>query len=211
MPVLPHLRPTSPPHVAPYVPAATQHGNFMAYVLDETVQHAFRSRLLPDLQRATCNLIEGESDLKRALGRFMSVLADPPKHLAAFPMTNGNHHHHHHEENGQQDAMVVSKTEDADEDLTALRDEEMFPQINTMFVTNNDVNILGHTLTARDQSEHLLKALGALRDMQDDGREYVERLAELREGLGEICYQRQSIWNLVRERALKEMGAPADR
>ncbi|KZW02073.1 hypothetical protein EXIGLDRAFT_829628 [Exidia glandulosa HHB12029] len=216
IPTLPHLRAPSPPHVAPYVPPSTQHSNFMSYVLDESVQHAFRSRLLPDLQRSACNLIEGESDLKRALGRFMSVLADPPKHVT--PALNGhtnppvglltNGFHHDHDEDGG----AVAKKEDDEEDVAAaLRDEEMFPQIDKLFVTNGDVTIMGHTLSARDQSEHLLKALGALRDMQDDGREYIERLAELREGLGEICYQRHSIWNLVRERALKEMGAEGDR
>lgn len=216
IPTLAHLRPPSPPHVAPYVPAASQHANFMAYVLDESVQHAYRSRLLPDLQRATCNLIEGESDLKRALGRFMAVLSDPPRLRAPTPvptapvMTNGTSHHHHHEDNPGQNGTVVSKTEDTDDTINAIRDDDMFPHIDKVFVTDDDVIILGHTLSAHEQSEHLLKALAALRDMQDDGREYVERLAEVREGLGELCYQRQSIWNLIRERALKEMSAETD-
>lgn len=49
------------------------------------------------------------------------------------------------------------------------------------------------------------KALATLRELQDDGREYIERLEEIREGLGEVQTQRKGIWTLVRERALKEM------
>lgn len=211
IPTLAHMRPPSPPAVAPYAPPATQHANFMAFVLDESVQHAFRSRLLPDLQRATCNLIEGESDLKRALGRFWAVLADPPKPPPPPPQQ------HQHTNGITTNGDVSTKQEDPDDDdidddeRAALRDDAMYPQLDKIFVSSHDVTIMGHTLDPRQQHEHLFKALGCLRDMQDDGREYVERLAELREGLGEICYQRQSIWNTVRERALKEMGSEGDR
>jgi uncharacterized coiled-coil DUF342 family protein len=55
------------------------------------------------------------------------------------------------------------------------------------------------------QLESLEKSLATLRELQDDGREYVERLQEIREGLGEVRAQRNGIWDMVRERVVLEM------
>jgi len=38
--------------------------------------------LLSDLERATCGLIEGETPLRRAIGRLWEVLADDPEFRA---------------------------------------------------------------------------------------------------------------------------------
>jgi DNA-binding Lrp family transcriptional regulator len=60
-----------------------------------------------------------------------------------------------------------------------------------------------------NQLSRLEKSLAILRELQDDGREYVERLSEIREGLGDVRAQRNVIWNMVRERAVKELQETA--
>ncbi|KAG1773064.1 hypothetical protein EDD22DRAFT_858806 [Suillus occidentalis] len=55
------------------------------------------------------------------------------------------------------------------------------------------------------QQDSLEKSLATLRELQDDGREYVERLQEIREGLGDTRAQRNIIWEMVREKAIKEL------
>ncbi len=57
--------------------------------------------------------------------------------------------------------------------------------------------------------ETLEKSLAILRDLADDGREYVERLEEIREGLGEVRKQRNAVWDTVREKAIKELQQTA--
>ena len=55
------------------------------------------------------------------------------------------------------------------------------------------------------QRDTLEKSLATLRELQDDGREYVERLEEIREGLGEARTQRDGVWELVRKKAIQEL------
>jgi len=200
--------------------------------------------MLPDLQRATCNLIENEAELKRAFGRFFAVLNDPPAFTlhqhdqppqqqssnSAPLLTNGHAHTNGNgnglPSNGVPDSLdspdgtissPVKREGDDDEHqsvsarVASAREEQVFPPPGRIFLTDGPAAFMGHVLSPREQFDHLDKALAALREMQDDGREYVERLIELREGLGELAYQRQSIWNLVRERALKEMGTEVGR
>ncbi|KAH7104103.1 hypothetical protein BKA62DRAFT_669746 [Auriculariales sp. MPI-PUGE-AT-0066] len=223
VPMLSHMRAPSPPTVAPYSPPARQHGSFSAFVLDESVQHAFRASMLPDLQRASCNLIENEAELKRAFGRFWAVVSNPPASIiqqqekdaqASQSLTNG---HAHTNGNGtsatedgdspNQETFVKHEGEDDSTKLAATREDSAFPPPSRIFLVDQpSPTVNGHPLPVREQLEHIDKALATLRDMQDDGREYTERLIELREGLGDLGYQRHSIWNVVRERALKEMA-----
>ena len=44
-----------------------------------------------------------------------------------------------------------------------------------------------------------------LRELHEDGREYVERLEEIHDGLGWVKGQKQALWTVVREHAVKEM------
>lgn len=55
------------------------------------------------------------------------------------------------------------------------------------------------------QLENMEKSLATLRELQDDSREYVERLEEIREGLGDVRRQRDLLWLKVRENALEEL------
>lgn len=55
------------------------------------------------------------------------------------------------------------------------------------------------------QLDSLEKSLAALRALQDDSREYVERLEEIRDDIGFTRTQRNGVWDLVRNKALKEL------
>ncbi|KAJ7169566.1 hypothetical protein C8R46DRAFT_1162360 [Mycena filopes] len=55
-----------------------------------------------------------------------------------------------------------------------------------------------HFASPETQLEGLEKSLSTLRELQDDGREYTERLEEIREGLGDVRAQRNVIWTFYR-------------
>lgn len=120
------------------------------------------------------------------------------------------------------DAPVVPKREDEDEEPEELDDQarrmarapDLTPTTHKIFLLsypseappNNDPP---HFAVPETQLTTLEKNLATLRELQDDGREYVERLQEIREGLGDARAQRNVIWNLVRERAVKELQEAA--
>ena len=59
------------------------------------------------------------------------------------------------------------------------------------------------------QLDTLEKSLASLRHMQDDGREYVERLEEIRDGLGDVRAKRDAVWDIARGKALQELQEAA--
>ncbi|KAL4069446.1 hypothetical protein J3A83DRAFT_4163415 [Scleroderma citrinum] len=195
---LPHLRSPSPPLVAPYPPPVAHHLSFTSFVMDQSVTHSFRSSLLDELEHATNSLIEGEAVMKRALGRLWQVINDDPCKKC-------------------EEEEVVPKREDADSNVdedelnrTFSHAHDVVPSAHKLFLTSyldNGSPPLGPSqFTAPEiQQDNLEKALATLRELQDDGREYVERLEEIREGLGEAHSQRSMVWEMVRERAIKEM------
>ncbi|KAF9535514.1 hypothetical protein CPB83DRAFT_841890 [Crepidotus variabilis] len=201
-PSLPHLaRSPSPPLVSPYPPPSSQHMSYTSFVMDKSVTHTFRSGLLDELEHATNGLVEGEAMLKRALGRLWQVMSeDPDKKVEVSP--------------------VVPKREDEeDEDdddqaRRVARAPDLTPPTHKIFLVsyppgvppNNDPS---HFAVPETQLNTLDKSLAVLRELQDDGREYVERLTEIREGLGDVRAQRDIIWNLVRNRAVKELQEAA--
>lgn len=216
-PRFPHLRSPSPPLVAPYLPPTTQHMSFTSFVLDPAAQHTFRSRMLNDLERATCGLIEGESALRRAMGRLWEVLGSEgvtrAKSVSEAPRS-----------------PTIPKKEDVegDEDFSEREGSsasdrpsatpEIISNIHSIFIEPaQDVaeshseavlptNYEASTSSIDTPQEEILdKGLATLRELQEDGREYVERLEEIREGLGLVRNQRQGLWTVIRERALKEM------
>ncbi|KAF8587301.1 hypothetical protein K439DRAFT_1630799 [Ramaria rubella] len=209
-----HLRSPSPPLLAPYAPPTIQHLSFMSLVLDPAAQHSFRSGTLGDLERATCGLIEGEAALRRAMGRLWEVLSDDPETRAKVVE--------------ERRSATVPKKEDIDgEDGLSERDEgserastapEMASNLHRIFINLHDDEVGSHVervlppfydptnpMVPLQQDEILDKGLATLRELQEDGRAYVERLEEIREGLGWVRSQKKSLWTVIRERALKEM------
>lgn len=217
-PRFPHLRSPSPPLVAPYPPPIAQHLSFTSFVLDPAAQHSFRSGTLNDLERATCGLIEGEAALRRAMGRLWEVLSDDSATRTKIQAESRR-------------STTIPKQEDFDgEDGFSEREDgseesdfpatvpEMISNLHRIFVnSHSEGNVLqaGHSvpaiyeptpiMVAQQQEETVEKGLATVRELQEDGREYVERLEEIREGLGWVRSQKRGLWTVIRERALKEM------
>ncbi|KAF5337091.1 hypothetical protein D9611_003195 [Ephemerocybe angulata] len=197
-PCIAHLeRSPSPPLVSPYPPPQSVHLSYSSFVMDKSVTHTFRSRLLDELEQATNGLIEGEATLTRALGRLWQVMSEDPDE--------------------KNKALIVPKREEDDEaDLDDPRQRRV-ARAPDLTPPTHKIFLLPHpngappgfdpdpTHFKERQMETLEKSLSALRELQDDGREYVERLQEIREGLGDVKAQRNIIWDVVRERAIKEL------
>jgi hypothetical protein len=173
--------------------------SYASFVLDKSTTHTFRSSLLDELEHATNGLIEGEATMKQALGRLWQVMSEDP-------------------DKKEENASLVPKREDEDEDPDDLDDQarrvarapDLTPSTHKIFLlsypsegpTNHDPS---HFTVPEIQLNTLEKNLATLRELQDDGREYVERLEEIREVLGDVRAQRNTIWNVVREGAIKEL------
>ncbi|KIK98520.1 hypothetical protein PAXRUDRAFT_823817 [Paxillus rubicundulus Ve08.2h10] len=195
---LPHLRSPSPPLAAPYPPPVAQHYSFTSFVMDNSITHTFRSNLLDELELATNSLIEGEAVMKRALGRLWQAINED---------TSRRHR-------GEE---VILKREEAegnvDEDgldSRFVRAPDLTPNAHKLFLASypdGQPPVLDPSHFASPELQHdtLEKSLATLRELQDDGREYVERLEEIRESLGDVRSQRNIVWEMVREKAIKEM------
>lgn len=165
--------------------------------MDKAVTHSFRSKLLDELENATNSLIEGEAIMRRALGRLWQVMSEDP-------------------DASSNNSSVVPKREDEELDEEDERERrlarapDLTPTVHKIFLSSSP----NRTTTVYDPMqfthpdmhlENLEKYLAMLRELQDDGREYVERLEEIREGLGEARTQRNGVWDLVRKKAIKEL------
>ncbi|KAI0067820.1 hypothetical protein BV25DRAFT_1819262 [Artomyces pyxidatus] len=167
--------------------------------MDRSTTHSFRSNMLEDLERATNGLIEGEATMKRAFGRLWQVLSEDPDR----------------QRSGE---IVVPKREEEDEEVDPEDEKErrlarapnLTPPAQKLFLVpyaNGGPPVFepSHFAHPDLQLETLEKSLATLRELQDDGREYVERLEEIREGLGDIQAQRDAVWKMVRTSAVKEL------
>jgi hypothetical protein len=87
------------------------------------------------------------------------------------------------------------------------RAPDLTPPIHKLFLKpyTNGAVATSHFSHPEMQQENLEKSLASLRELQDDGREYTERLEEIREGLGSVRAQRDGVWEMVRERAVEEL------
>jgi hypothetical protein len=167
--------------------------------MDKAVTHSFRSSLLDELEQATNGLIEGESTLRRALGRLWQVISDGPH----SPL---------------EDNSLVPKREEQEEggdeqderEERLARGPDLTPSTHKLFLSTHanggpPVFDPSQFVSPGLQLETLEKSLATLRELQDDGREYVERLNEIREGLGDAKAQRNMIWDKVREKAVESL------
>ena len=165
--------------------------------------HTFRSSLLDELEHATNGLIVGEATMKQALGRLWQVMNEDP-------------------DERPDDASVVPKREDEDEHPEEHDDQarrlarapDLTPSTHKIFLLSYPAGVPAnhdpsHFAGPETQLNTLEKNLATLRELQDDGREYVERLQEIRESLGDVRAQRNIIWDLVRERTVKELREAA--
>jgi len=194
-PTLPHLRESSPPLTAPYPPPRSEHSHYATFVLDHSITYSFRNQLLRDLQATTANLIEGQATVNRALGRLWQVLSE--------------------EDHAPKADEDVAKREDIDEDEDMSERERRLAKapdlsnpLHKLFIEPYPHEPLADPSqfgSPEMQMETMEKSLAALRELQDDSREYVERMAEIREILGDTRDQRDLVWRRVRENALVEL------
>jgi len=167
--------------------------------MDKAVTHTFRSSLPDELEHATNGLIEGEATMRSALGRLWQVMSEDPDQKSS-------------------DASLIPKREDGDEEAEdqddvrrrLARAPDLTPATHKLFLLSYPnggppVHEPSHFAAPEMQLDSLERSLAILRELQDDGREYVERLQEIREGLGDVRAQRNVVWDLVRERAVKEL------
>lgn len=167
--------------------------------MDKAVTHSFRSSLLNELEQATNHLIEGEATMRKALNRLWQVVAEdcdgPP-------------------------VLVLKREEDDDIDDRIARAPDLTPPTHKVFLPEPEdtsdqalqqappapVNSAQAQAAAPSEKEKRLEsAIAVIKELQDDGREYVERLEEIREGLGDVRAQRDVIWNMIRENSVKEL------
>lgn len=146
--------------------------------------------MLEELQQVTNNIIEGEATLRRALGRLWQVMSeDPDRNLANSVVPKREF------EDGEQEN---------DRERRLARAPDLTPATHKVFISVSPVPSY-EQLTLEAQMETLEKSLAVLRDFQDDGREYVERLEEIREAVGDVKRQKEAAWDIVREKALREL------
>jgi hypothetical protein len=97
--------------------------------------------------------------------------------------------------------------EDGDRELRLARAPDISPITHKLFLTrfpaNNDSGYEPPSLEV--QMENMEKSFAVLREFQDDGREYIERLEEIRDGLGDVRRQQEAAWNIARRRAIDEL------
>lgn len=175
--------------MSPYPPPQSQHYSYTSFVLDKSVTYSFRSKLLDELEQATNSLIEGEATMRRALGRLWQAINED-----------------------RAPSIVTKKEEDesADKDerpQRLVRAPDLTPPIHKLFLLSytNGTGLEPSHFAPETQMESLEKSMAVLRELADDGREYVERLAEIGESIGDAKAQRNAVWNMVRERAIKEL------
>ena len=194
---LPHLRSPTPPFTAPYPQPITQHLSYTSFILDKSITQTYRAGILDEQEQATNTLIEGEAAFRRALGRLFQVMSEDP-------------------DKKSEDADVVPKREDeevgedGDRERRLARAPDLSPVVHKLFLTRyTDQVDPPYENSQFTQQERLEKSLAMLRDLQDDQREYVERLEEIRETLGEVRVQRDAVWKLVRRKAIEELERTA--
>lgn len=177
-----------------------QHLNYSSFVMDKSVTHSFRSSLLDELEQATNNLIEGEATMRKALGRLWQVIGEDSEQRA-------------------KDSTLILKREEEDDGNEEDERERRYatapdltPAIHKVFLSERGPPAVfepSHFVTPEAQLDRLEKSVAIIRELEDDGREYVERLEEIREGLGDVRAQRNVIWDMVREHAVKELQEAA--
>jgi len=121
-----------------------------------------------------------------------------------------------HDTETSRDVMIPKREDDEEangQEKRIARAPDLTPSIHKHFLfscSNNPAySEQSHFTSPNQQRINLERAMTILRELQDDGREYIERLEEIREGLGDIRAHRDGIWDMVRERAVRELKETA--
>ena len=176
----------------------TQHLTYTSLVLDKGVTQAFRSKLLDELEQTTNSIIESEGFLRRALGRLWQAISEDPDAPT-----------------GDTDVPLKREDEDSAEDddrqRRLARAPNLMPITHKLFLTrfSTDTTTGFDLPSIETQTDSMEKSFAVLREFQDDGREYAERLEEIRDGIGDVRGQRDAVWDIVRRKAIDELREAA--
>ncbi|KAF8311277.1 hypothetical protein DL93DRAFT_2083497 [Clavulina sp. PMI_390] len=225
-PNLAHLRRSStPPLVASYGSAPTiNSADFTSFVLDPTVQHAFTSPHLATLQDTATELIAGEASTRKAFGSLWRVLQgnlqrrDPEAEEAGDGDEEYSEEREAEEREQEQiDSQATVRRRRGDASLAEVQ------PLAKLFVSPVPIPLgafaalpggIPATLAPNGPSQIVDPSrqldtfewcLGVLRELADHGKEYVSRLEELRNGLGEANATRSAVWTACRQTALDEL------
>jgi len=175
--------------------------------MDPSVQHSFRSAMIGDINRAINNLIEGESAMKRAVGRLWQAIysmkkeedtggpagpSEPQKTYPSPPHANGDIPGEGRPPRVQENGDIMDPVDDAMQDI-------FDPLENDDFNSEEVPKVPSLPAFA---SPGLVSHIN---ELAGDSAEYVARLEEVREGLGFTLGQRDALWMTLREKALVEM------
>ncbi|PVF98841.1 hypothetical protein CPB86DRAFT_732209 [Serendipita vermifera] len=234
-PILPHLRSPSPPMIAPYPPAPSNHTSYTASIFDPNIGASFRSNLLSSLERSASELIQSEIALTRALGRFWTALTESANKMAKeqrheilkdYRKKAADHRGRMDIDNPDGLAIVNGTDESTvnsavaafppipDQYLAELDSCTTRNVIMRMFTLPSNMR-LDYTTQAgtqevisvipQHQVELVTRSMHAIRELQEDSKECMERLEEIREMLGKVKGLRDAVWAIMRSRAIAEM------
>lgn len=165
-------------------------------MLDPAVQHSFTSPNLSELEENATELIAGEAALRKAFGGLWRALEGD--------LTRRDVDHTRIDDDGDD-----PEDDEDDEESGRARHPEI-PPLHKLFITPSPIPLTGAesrtVLSPQSQLESLEWALGVLRELADDGREYTSRLEEIRNGLDMASAVRAAVWRECRAEALEEMG-----
>ncbi|KAG8927368.1 hypothetical protein FRC02_008251 [Tulasnella sp. 418] len=198
LPTLPHLRSPTPPLIAPYSVPIDTHHSFTSFVLDPSVQHTYRSSNIRELERTATELIEGEGALRMAIGALWRAM-EGDRGLGAYEVERTGRSPSDRDSNGDMDVDLRKD----DENASSTRASSLFISPHLIPVGPEGAVML----PPKSQMESFEWSLNVLRELADDSREYMERLEDIRDGLGVSRAMRKEVWTIAREQAVEEMDA----
>jgi len=234
-PILPHLRSPSPPITLPLTPTSQCHASHTASIFDPNISASFRSNLLHSLERSASELIQSEIALTRALGRFWTAITEAVTRMAREKRHALQEEQRRlaEEQHNRRIQMEVETTEENPQ-ADGPREPSpipVFPHIPDSAMAELD-NISTRNVILRmftlptsmrldyvapggtsevisvgpaHQAELVTRSMLAIRELQEDSKECMERLEEIREMLGQVKGLRDAVWAIMRSRAIAEM------
>ena len=205
-PNLPHLRPPTPPLIASYNDQPSIHRDFTSFVLDPSVQDAFTSTHIASLQDTATELIAGEASMRKAFGGLWRILQGDLQRPEGESDEEVGEHEHDDEETVVDPADVRAALKRARRGSALPQD---IPPLAHLFVSPNPVALGGANdryISPQSQLETFEWCLGVMRELADHGKEYLGRLEEIRNGLGDARAVRGAVWTACRKTALDELA-----